>query len=404
MSKVKNLEVFLHNQLIGSLTLLPNQKTIFSFHDDYINRSDRPTLSLSFKDEYGSLITSIKPGSTKLPPFFSNVLPEGHLREYLARQAGIHSDREFFLLKHLGEDLPGALRVLATDEWPHDQKSKDDEPSSNTSSQMHFSLAGVQLKFSAAMESSGGLTIPTRGTGGHWILKLPSSRFQGVPENEFSMMKLASEMGMDIPEVKLVNPSEISGLPEGMADFAEPTLAIKRFDRSNHGPIHMEDFAQVFGVYPHQKYERASYKNLAEVLWLETGEKGIVEFTKRLVFNTLIGNADMHLKNWSLIYPDKVHAELSPGYDFISTIAYIPDDKMALNYVKTKKRSDFSLETLSHLAAKASAPESIILKTAQETVNAFLDIWHTEKKNLPLTKKIIQAIEGNMKTVPIMEG
>jgi serine/threonine-protein kinase HipA len=62
-----------------------------------------------------------------------------------------------------------------------------------------------------------------------------------------------------------------------------------------------------------RKYERASYRNIAEVLWAETGEAGIVEFIRRLVFNALIGNADMHLKNWSLIYPDRLVSVLNQG-------------------------------------------------------------------------------------------
>ena len=49
------------------------------------------------------------------------------------------------------------------------------------------------------------------------------------------------------------------------------------------------------------------------------------EFIRRLVFNILIGNADMHLKNWSLIYPDRCRAALAPADDFVSTIAYIGD-------------------------------------------------------------------------------
>ena len=61
---------------------------------------------------------------------------------------------------------------------------------------LRFSLAGIQLKFSAIIEGRGGLTIPARGMGGSWIVKLPSREFEGVPENEFSMMTLARHIGM----------------------------------------------------------------------------------------------------------------------------------------------------------------------------------------------------------------
>ena len=92
---------------------------------------------------------------------------------------------------------------------------------------------------------------------------------------------------------------------------------------------------------------------IAEVVAAEGGNEGIAEFIRRLVFNTLIGNADMHLKNWSLIYPDRRRAALAPAYDFVSTIQYIPDEKAALNYSRTKRMDQFSRDELAHLAGKA---------------------------------------------------
>ncbi|WP_250847934.1 HipA domain-containing protein, partial [Escherichia coli] len=68
---------------------------------------------------------------------------------------------------------------------------------------------------------------------------------------------------------------------------------------------------------------------------METGEAGVSEFIRRLVFNALTGNADMHLKNWSLIYPDGRTPKLAPGYDFLSTTLYIPDENAALKLART---------------------------------------------------------------------
>lgn len=63
----------------------------------------------------------------------------------------------------------------------------------------------MQLKFSAFKndKKGGGLTIPAEGTGGSWIVKLPSQQYSGVPENEFAMMTIARMMGMDVPELQL---------------------------------------------------------------------------------------------------------------------------------------------------------------------------------------------------------
>jgi serine/threonine-protein kinase HipA len=81
-------------------------RTLFTFTDDYIADQNRPTLSLSFKDQFGSLITGLPETRVAVPPFLSNLLPEGPLRDYLAKRAGVNAKREFFLLWVLGQDLP----------------------------------------------------------------------------------------------------------------------------------------------------------------------------------------------------------------------------------------------------------------------------------------------------------
>ena len=90
---------------------------------DYINDPDRPTLGLSFKDVHGDLITDHRSYKIKLMPFFSNLLPEGHLRKYLAEKADIHPEREFFLIWVLGRDLPGAVTIEPADGEADDRKT-----------------------------------------------------------------------------------------------------------------------------------------------------------------------------------------------------------------------------------------------------------------------------------------
>lgn len=398
MPDVSILDVLLHGKAIATLTLLPGERTLFAFNDAYIENSARPTLSLSFKDQFGELITEHAPVRTRVPPFFSNLLPEGPLRDYLAVRAGVKEQREFFLLWILGQDLPGAVTVAPADgqAWPPDSVARDARRKPEKKAPLRFSLAGVQLKFSAVMGARGGLSIPAKGVGGSWIVKLPSAAFAGVPENEFSMMTLARLIGMDIPEVRLVDIGDIKGLPAEMGSSAR-ALAVRRFDRADDGSaIHMEDFAQIFGVYPERKYERASYRNIAEVLWAETGAPGITEFVRRLVFSILIGNADMHLKNWSLLYPDGRQPVLSPGYDFVSTIAFINDTNLALNLVKTRSMVDISRDTLAQFAAKARLPEKLVLQVAGETVERFMEAWGREKNHLALNARMIGVIERHL--------
>lgn len=404
-SNVSTLNVKLYGEVIGTITNVGHDKTLFAFTEDYIADTERPILSLGFKDSLGELVTEHKQTQTKLLPLFSNLLPEGVMRQYLADRVGVNPEREFFLLWVLGQDLSGAITVedAGGESLPPAIKEAV-EAKPNDEQALHFSLAGVQLKFSAVQNAQGGLTIPVNGVGGHWIVKLPDSKFDQVPENEFSMMELARMTGIDVPVTKLIAIDEIDNLPKGIESFGERAFVIERFDRKESGEsVHIEDFAQIFGVYPHDKYKKASIRNIAEVIGIEGQESDIAELVRRLVFNTLIGNADMHLKNWSLIYKDKVSASIAPAYDFVSTIPYMPDDVGALNVSRSKKFADFNLDELSHMAAKARLPEKLVLDTARDTVQRFHDVWSVEKNNLFLSDKIISVIDGHIKTLPIAD-
>ena len=404
MADVAVLDVLLHGTPVATLTRVGDDRILFAFNEAYIADDNRPTLGLGFKDRLEELITDFRPTRTKALPFFSNLLPEGHLRTYLAERAGVNPEREFFLLQALGKDLPGAvtIRPAGADAWPAEAREEAGPGRHRQDKALRFSLAGVQLKLSAIQETRGGLTIPAEGVGGSWIVKLPAREFPGVPENEYAMMTLARLIGMDVPALQLVDVDAIRNLPEGLGRLAGPALAIQRFDRAPDGlPVHIEDFAQVFAVYPRDKYKNASARSIARVLGAEGSDADIVEFVRRLTFSALIGNADMHLKNWSLIYPDRRRAALAPAYDLLSTIPYIPDDNAALRVSRTRRFDEFTADELSHLAAKALLPERLALDAAHETVALFHQHWHPEKKNLPLSAAVVQAVETHLKKVPI---
>ena len=137
----------------------------------------------------------------------------------------------------------------------------------------------------------------------------------------------------------------------------------------------MEDFAQVFGLFPDDKYDSRSYANIAAVLWSETGEGGTYEFLRRLVFSVLIGNGDMHLKNWSLLYPDGRTPELSPAYDFVSTVPYIPDDKLGLTFGDSRSLAGITKDQVRRFADRARLPMSPLWEIVRETVDRTAGAW-----------------------------
>ena len=115
MPDVNVLDVLLHDEPIGTLTRVDGDRILFAFKDSYVADENRPVLGLGFKNQLGELITAFRPTRTRLMPFFSNLLPEGHMRTYLAERAGVKS-------------CPGVFPALGTRHGPagrnHDQTGR----------------------------------------------------------------------------------------------------------------------------------------------------------------------------------------------------------------------------------------------------------------------------------------
>jgi len=399
-SNLNVLDIYFHNEPIGTLTRFQDDRNLFVLNQEYINNPARPTLSLSLKNDLGNLITHAPITKTRLQPFFSNMLPEGYMRTYLSSKAQVNENTEFFLLAALGDDLPGALKAgsLTSMGTPVLKEGKVNKSEEDTA--LRFSLTGLQLKFSGLLDKVGTFTIPIQGKGGSWIIKLPSPAFAGVPQNEYSMMELARQIGINVPQTALIKLEQITGIPEDIGRFGPYAFAIQRFDRSENGDgIHIEDFAQVFGVYPEKKYSAANYANIAHVIGAEIGRDGLIEFIQRLVFNILIGNGDMHLKNWSLIYPDKIHPQLAPAYDYVSTVSYLPTETLALNFMGNKSFQAIKLESFEHFAAQLLLPKKLVIDTVLDTVSRFESVWKSSS-SLPIEEKVGEAISLHLKSLP----
>lgn len=398
------LEVRLNQSRVGTITNLPYDRNLFAFDEQYANDPHRPVLSLSFYDAAAQLIVEPEQVQAKVPPFFSNLLPEGHLREYVAELAGIKDVREFYLLWLLGADLPGAVTVQVIDGQPipPPEETEPEKAKGRTGRVLRFSLAGVQLKFSAVGSPNKQLTVLAEGRDGSWIVKLPSPKYPLVPENEYSMMKLAQAIGIDVAEVGLIPTNQIEGLPKEMAGETANSLYVRRFDRTPEGGrIHIEDFNQIYHQFPNDKYKNYSYTNMAADISTFIGEEALVEFIRRLIFNAAIGNADMHLKNWSVIYPDSRTPALAPGYDFVSTTQYIADRTLALSIAREKDTAKLDEELLVKFADRAKLPKNVVVTAALETAERLVHEWRRKKANLPLSNEARQIIETQLAIVPI---
>lgn len=156
------LRVLLDDLPVGTLSQDRNDGCEFRLLESYKQAYPRPVLDQVFLDD----LDQIQRTRSKVPPWFSNLLPEGPLRELVAERAGVAPSRELFLLRHLGEDLPGAVRIVAdpTAGASNEPGESGEELSGQDDDSWHFSLAGVQLKFSAR-RGERGLTIPVSGRG-----------------------------------------------------------------------------------------------------------------------------------------------------------------------------------------------------------------------------------------------
>ena len=401
------LEVRLGETLVGTITNLPNDQNLFVFDPAYVADPNRPVLSLSYYDAYRNVMPNVRPVTRRLPPFFSNLLPEGALRQFIADRGEVNAQREFFLLWLLGNDLPGSVTVRDAEGRPLPPSEKNPTVARARAGRdvLRFSLAGVQLKLSAIGNPNRQLSIPASSVGGHWIVKLPSPAFPGLPENEFSMMTFAREVGIQVPEIGLTPLDQIQGVPEAWQQLKGNAYYIRRFDRGPNGTrIHIEDFNQVYGQFPEAKYKNYSYTNMATDLWRLTDEEQFAEFIRRLIFSVGIGNNDMHLKNWSLIYTGGHTPRLSPAYDFVSTVCYIADNRLALSIAKEKAANQLNVELLERFARKAQVPTKLVLDTARETAGRMMTRWPGIQKELPLDKETRLQVMKHMGAVPIFRA
>lgn len=398
MDNLPRLQVLLHETPIGTLSLTRNDGAEFRLLESYKSSYPRAVLGQFFLDDFSKVHSSRQ----RTPAWFSNLLPEGPLRELVAKRAGVSIYREFFLLLHLGEDLPGAVRIISEEDSTRSTDAPLETLGHTSSDEWHFSLAGVQLKFSAVRKDRG-LTIPVSGTGGDWIVKLPDARYPKVPENEYATMLWAQASGIEIPEISLISVKDISGLPREIGSFQEEmALAVRRFDRpSAEQRVHIEDFAQILGLYPEQKYDKCNYETLANIVLKLADENGFDEFIRRLIFIIASGNGDAHIKNWSLIYHNGLDASLSPAYDLVSIVQYKEDDKLALNLAQSKRWEDVSRESFLRLARKIGDDERRMRARVDDALEKIMLAWNRDWENFGYDKHAYDCMSRHLKRIPL---
>lgn len=231
-----------------------------------------------------------------------------------------------------------------------------------------MSVQGILPKLSAVLNIKDG-RFDVADKGGRYILKPPHPFFSELPQNEDLTMRLADCIGIEVP---------VHGLVYGKDELL--TYFIKRFDRKGQkDKIAVEDFAQLAGLSRETKYNYSMeklVKLIDETCTFPAIEKS--RLFKRFLFNYLVGNEDMHLKNYSIIIRNG-KVELSPAYDFLNSSIVLSGEIEEIALTLKGKKSNLNRTVLINYfgAERCGLTDKVIektLKTIQQTLPKWFDL------------------------------
>lgn len=221
-------------------------------------------------------------------------------------------------------------------------------------------VTGVQPKISLNISSGQNKNEPKRftivGLWGGYILKPPTQNYSQLPEVEDLTMHLAN-----IAKIEVV-PHSLIRLKSGKLAYIT-----KRIDRQKNVKFHMEDMCQLTEKPTEDKYH-GSYEQIAKTILKFSANPGldVVNFFEQILFSFLTGNADMHLKNFSLIRKPNTGPILSPAYDMVATALVNPSDDedlaLTLNGKKKKIRYNDFIVAFTNLKLDGKQQENIFKK------------------------------------------
>jgi serine/threonine-protein kinase HipA len=375
---------------VGTLARDAEGAVAFTVAEAYLRDPARPLLSLGWhdptsdagsRDRLASRADKIGLHGT-LPPWFAGLLPEGALRALVLSEMGPGDHDQFDVLTRLGADLPGGVLVVPETAAPAsagtlDLGSVEGFRAVRPEGVVKFSLAGIQLKFTANPDGER-LTVPGRDDTGRCIIKVASERFPGLPEAEHGAMQLARLIGVDTAPSRLVSRDTVEGVPEALLEHGATVLVVDRFDRTAEGGrVHIEDAAQVLGAIGDRKYTMATTETVLNMVSRFSTDRraDVIEAVRRVVADVLLGNGDNHLKNWSFRFPAPGEVRLSPAYDIVPTVLFVPGDTLALRFVQTHQFEAVNLRRFERVARFLQLDPRWIAREVRATVERALALW-----------------------------
>ena len=327
---IRVLDVWWEGGVAGQLTQNEHGELGFAYSPEWLARENAPALSASLPKRPAPFTRR------ECRPFFGGLLPEEGQRDAAARALGVSRGNDFALLDRLGGDVAGALQLLPPGKAPEVFAPGRRALPLNESglirvldalplrpllageAGLRLSLAGAQAKVPVVLVN-GEIALPLPGQATTHILKPPMERFPATTENEAFSMRLAVAIGLDAASV------------EARQLRNRCFLLVQRYDRQilpdgTIGRVHQEDFCQALGVPPESKYASEGGPRLPDCFGLlrKIAARPALDILKLLdavIFNLVLGNADAHGKNFSVLYAQD-GARLAPLYDLLCTVAY----------------------------------------------------------------------------------
>lgn len=327
---IRTLVVWWEGARVGRLSLDAHGDLGFAYDSAWVADPRRGPVSISLPKRPEPF------GRRETRPFFAGLLPEEAQRTIVAHALGVSATNDFRLLERLGGDVAGALTLWPEGEAPPaplgvtateplDEAALleildrlPDRPLLAGEAGLRLSLAGAQPKLPVVL-LNGRIGLPAPGQPSTHILKPPIARLPGTTGNEAFAMRLAAALGLRVApvEARRVGPRSFL-LVERYDRVVSPDGAIRR--------LHQEDVCQALGVTPEHKYAAEGGPIFRDVFDLvrracAAPAPALLRLLDAAVFNVLVGNADAHGKNYSLLYTD-AGPDLAPLYDLMCTAAY----------------------------------------------------------------------------------
>lgn len=382
---IKALGVWWDGMRVGVLRIDEHGDLAFAYDDAWLADGACPAISVSLPKKAEPF------DRRQTRPFFAGLLPEEAQREAAAQALGVSAGNDFRLLERLGGDVAGALMLLPEGEAPPPVEGlaateplTDDglltilgklpaRPLLAGEEGLRLSLAGAQSKLPVVL-LNGRIALPAPGQPTTHILKPAIERLPATTENEALVMRLAADLGLDVAAVE----------PRRTGD--KTYLLVTRYDRSVSADgairrLHQEDFCQALGVAPERKYAAEGGPIFRDAFDLVRAAcaapaPALLRLAEAAIFNVLVGNADAHGKNYSLLYRAG-GLDLAPLYDLLCTAAY-PElhAKLAMKVGKRATLEEFTPDTWNDFAGEVGVGAPFLNRRAQALAEAALSRVH----------------------------